>query len=96
MDSEEVQEEVAGGLPPIYFCNVSVTYKKGKKKLSTHNKKVDLVSRYNTPASMQKDKITMDRIADDVYGAAYKGQKHMMIRSVNSYRVIGYVNSSAI
>ena len=96
MDSEEVQEEVAGGLPPIYFCNVSVTYKKGKKKLSTHNKKVDLVSRYNTPASMQRDKITMDRIADDVYGVAYKGQKHMMVKRVNSYKVIGYVNSNAI
>lgn len=84
------------GLPPIYFCNISVAYKKGKKKLSTHNRNMDIVSRYKTPAGMHKDKTTMHRIHDALYGSAYKGEKHVMVRSVNSYKVVGYVSSTAL
>lgn len=84
------------GLPPIYFCNISVAYKKGKKKLSTHSRNLDVVSRHKTPAGMHKDKTTMHRIHDALYGVAYKGEKHVMVRSVNSYKVVGYVSSTAL
>lgn len=84
------------GLPPIYFCNISVAYKKGKKKLSSHSRNIDIVSRYKTPREMQKDSITMNRIGDALYGPAYKGQKHILVRSVNSYKVVGFVSSTAL
>lgn len=96
MDSKESQAEVEDGLPPVYFCNISVAYKKGKKKLSTHNKNLDVVSRFKTPAGMHKDKTTMHRIHDALYGSAYKGEKHALVRSVNSYKVVGYVSSTAL
>jgi len=97
MDSQTLKEEVEGGLlPPIYYCNITVAYKKGKKRLSTHERNIDIVSRYNTPTNIHKDELTMNRIEDFLYGSAYKGQKHIMVRSVNSYKVVGYVNSNAI
>lgn len=68
----------------------------GKKRLSTHERNIDIVSRYNTPTNIHKDELTMNRIEDFLYGSAYKGQKHIMVRSVNSYKVVGYVNSNAI
>lgn len=96
MDSKALEEEVEDRLPPIYFCNISVVYKKGKKKLSSHNRNIDIVSRYNTPRDIQKDKITMRRIEDALYGLAYKGQKHILVRSVNSYKVVGFVSSTTL
>lgn len=84
------------GLPPIYYCNVTVAYKKGKKRLSTHERNIDIVSRYNTPTSILKDELTMNRIEDQLYSSAYKGQKHIIIRSVNSCKTVGFVNSNAI
>lgn len=83
-------------LPPIYFCNITVVYKKGKKKLSSHTRKIDIVSRYNKPRDIHSDKLTMNRIEDALYGSAYKGQKHILVRSVNSYKVVGFVSSTAL
>lgn len=87
---------MASGLPPIYFCNISVTYKKGKKKLTTHNETMDVVTRYNTISGIQSDTLTMNRIIEHVYGNTYKGQKHVLVRKVNSYKIIGHVNSNAV
>lgn len=96
MDSEAPKEEVASGLPPIYFCNISVTYKKGKKRLTTHNDSLDIVSRYNTISGIHADALTMNRIKEHVYGSTYKGQKHVLVRKVNSYKIVGHVNSNAV
>jgi len=87
---------VESGLPPIYFCNIDVSYKKGKKKMTTHNMNIDVVSRFNTINGMHADKFTMDSIKDQVYGSTYKGQKHVMVRSIKSYKIVGHVNSNAL
>lgn len=96
MDSKTPEEEVESGLPPIYFCNIDVSYKKGKKKMTTHNMNIDVVSRFNTINGMHADKLTMDSIRDQVYGSTYKGQKHVMVRKIKSYKIVGHVNSNAL
>jgi hypothetical protein len=96
MDSKALKEEVESGLPPIYFCNIDVAYKKGKKRLVTHNGQMDIVSRYNTIQGIHADHLTMQLIKTGIYGGNYKGQKHVMVKKVNSSKIIGHVNSNAI
>lgn len=96
MDSKALEEKVESGPPPIYFCNIDVSYKKGNKRLTTHNDKMDIVSKYNTVQGIQSDHLTMQMIRSGIYGSNYKGQKHVMVKKVNSSKIIGHVNSNAI
>lgn len=81
-------------LPDIYSLTLDVAYKKGKR---IFNREAWAVSRYDTPHDiMSKDSKTMDRLKLELYGKTYKGQKHIIIKSVRSKKVVGKVNRTAL
>jgi hypothetical protein len=64
-----------------------VAYKKGKD-IKTTTKWI--VSKYDKPSEiMSKSKHTMRRLRSEIYGKSYKGEKHIMIRSITSKKVVG-------
>lgn len=77
------------GRPYIYLVNIDVSYKKGKKKLTTHNSNLDVVSLYNTTTDIQKDSITMSRIQRNLYASTYNGEQIVMVRKVNWFKPVG-------
>lgn len=81
---------------PIYLCDVDVSYKKGKKRLSSHNKTLTIVTTCDDKRSMTKDKLSMSRIENGIYPPTYKGERLVLVRSVKNCKIVGYVNSSAL
>ena len=81
-------------LPNIYYMTAQIAYKKGK---SIHKRQAWVVSRYTNPADiMSKDVKTMDRLDRTMYGKNYKGDRHLIIRSVSNLKPVGKVNRIAV
>ena len=81
-------------LPNIYYMTAQIAYKKGKL---IHHRSAWVVSRYTSPADiMSKDKKTMDRLDRTMYGKNYKGDRHILIRSVSNMKPVGKVNRIAV
>lgn len=95
MDLSKNKKEMGNeDLPNIYSLTLDIAYKKGKR---IYNVEAWAVSRYDTPSDiMAKDSKTMERIKLSIYGKAYKGKKHVMIKSIRSKKAIGKVNRTAL
>lgn len=52
---------------PIYLMRLLVSYKKGK---STLRKEIEIVSKGETVAELNKRPMTVERVKDEVYGKA--------------------------
>lgn len=52
---------------PIYLMRLLVSYKKGK---STFRKEIEIVSKGETVAELNKRPMTVERVKDEVYGKA--------------------------
>ena len=81
-------------LPNIYHMTAEVAFKKGKL---IHHRSEWVVSRYTTPADiMAHDSKTMGRLDRELYGKTYKGQRHVIVRSVSDVKPVGKVNRNAV
>jgi len=87
MDSNENKKKVGGN---IYYMTADVFY---KKKKSTCRHDAWIVTTYETPGEiMAHDKQTMSRLSNEIYGATYKGDKHIIIRNIRTKKVVGKTN----
>jgi hypothetical protein len=69
-----------------------VRYKKNKH---THSHDAWIVTVYETPYDiMAEDNVTMSRLYEEIYGKAYKGDKHIYIKGIKTKKVIGKENKN--
>lgn len=81
-------------LPNIYHMTADISYKKGKE---IHDRVVWIISTYDRPPDiMSKDKRTMSRLKNEVYGDKYKGDKYIMVRNIRTKKAVGKVNGTAL
>ena len=63
-----------------------------KKKNRVYTQDMWIVSKHTTPSMiMQHDDKTMSRIDKDIYGNT-KAKRHIVIRSINSMKSLGFTN----
>lgn len=87
MDSTANKKEVGRN---IYYMTADVFYKKKKNR---HRYDAWIVTRYETPGEiMAHDKKTMSRLNSEIYGATYKGERHILIRNIKTKKVVGTAN----
>ena len=70
---------------PIYLMKLLVSYKKGK---STLRKEIEIVSKGETVAELNKRPVTVDRVKDEVYGKAK--QSDVLILKILERKIISY------
>lgn len=70
---------------PIYLVNLLVSYKKGK---STLRREVEVVTKGENVAELNKRPTTVQRVKDAVYGNAKQGD--VLILKIIDKKLIGY------
>lgn len=70
---------------PIYLMRLLVSYKKGK---STLRKEIEIVSKGETVAELNKRPMTVNRVKDEVYGKAK--QSDVLILKILERKIISY------
>lgn len=70
---------------PIYLMKLLVSYKKGK---STLRKEIEIVSKGETVAELNKRPMTVERVKDEVYGKAK--QSDVLILKILERKIISY------
>jgi len=70
---------------PIYLMKLLVSYKKGK---STLRKEIEIVSKGETVAELNKRPVTVDRVKDEVYGVAKRSD--VLILKILERKIISY------
>ena len=70
---------------PIYLMRLLVSYKKGKSKL---RKEIEVVSKGETVAELNKRTITVESVKKEVYGKAKKND--VLILKILDKKLIGY------
>lgn len=70
---------------PIYLMRLLVSYKKGK---STLRKEIEIVSKGETVAELNKRPMTVERVKDEVYGKAK--QSDVLILKILEKKFISY------
>ena len=70
---------------PIYLMRLLVSYKKGK---STLRKEIEIVSKGETVAELNKRPMTVERVKDEVYGKAK--QSDVLILKILEKEFISY------
>ena len=70
---------------PIYLMRLLVSYKKGK---STLRKEIEIVSKGETVAELNKRPVTVDRVKDEVYGVAKRSD--VLILKILERKIISY------
>lgn len=70
---------------PIYLVNLLVSYKKGK---STLRREVEVVTKGENVAELNKRPTTIQRVKDAVYGNAKHGD--VLILKIIDKKLIGY------
>ena len=72
---------------PIYYLEIEVSIRKAK---NTFTKSTWAVSKYdNSYDIMSKDKKTMDRLDEELYGSNYKGEKRIAVTKIKSIKKVG-------
>ena len=70
---------------PIYLMKLLVSYKKGK---STFRKEIEIVSKGETVAELNKRPMTVERVKDEVYGKAKRSD--VLILKIIERKIISY------
>ena len=70
---------------PIYLMRLLVSYKKGK---STLRREIEIVSKGETVAELNKRPMTVERVKDEVYGKAK--QSDVLILKILEKKFISY------
>ena len=70
---------------PIYLMKLLVSYKKGK---STFRKEIEIVSKGETVAELNKRPMTVERVKDEVYGKAKRSD--VLILKILERKIISY------
>jgi len=73
---------------PIYFCDVIVSFYKGKGK-SPFKMRSWVMGAYDTPGTINRDPHMMNQLLSRVYDSKYKGIKKCMVVQVVSVKFLG-------
>lgn len=70
---------------PIYLMKLIVSYKKGKSIL---RREIEIVSKGETVAELNKRPMTVERVKDEVYGKSKRND--VLILKITERKIIGY------
>lgn len=76
---------------PMYFCDVEVSYYKGKSKKPLRIRSW-VIGGKNTPAGINADPYMMGQIMSRIYDDKYSGEKKCLVIQVISTKFLGNSN----